>query len=138
LEIQITMNKIIILKFWSVAVGSMDAATGLLLVFSPLLALRLLGIDAPAAEAVVFLSWIGVFVLAVGLSYGFALGSRCRGETVWMITALARMLVAVFLTFRILDGSLAKAWMVVAVSDASVAVLQLMILRAGWWKEVPQ
>lgn len=132
------MNKTNILKFWSAAVGSMDAVTGLLLVFSPLLVLRLLGISAPSAEAVVFLSWIGVFVLAVGLSYGFALGRRSRGETVWMFTSLARLLVAVFLAFRILDGSLAKAWMVVAFSDASVAVVQLLVLRAGWWKEVPQ
>lgn len=132
------MNKNKILKLWSVAVGSMDAVTGLLLVFSPLLVLRLLGISAPPAEAVVFLSWIGVFVLAVGLSYGFALGRRSRGETVWMFTSLARLLVAVFLVCRILDGSLAKAWMVVAFSDASVAVVQLLILRAGWWKEVRQ
>ncbi|MDP3850578.1 MAG: hypothetical protein Q8Q59_08750 [Luteolibacter sp.] len=132
------MNKTNILKLWSAAVGSMDAVTGLLLVFSPLLALRLLGISAPSGEAVVFLSWIGVFVLAVGLSYGFAMGRRSRGETVWMFTSMARLLVAAFLTFRILDGSLAKAWMVVAVSDASVAVVQLLILRAGWWEEVPR
>ena len=82
-----------------------------------------------------FLSWIGVFVLSVGLSYGLALSNRRRGETVWMFTSLARMLVAVFLTFRILDESLDMAWAWVALADAAVAIVQVAILRTGWWKE---
>ena len=84
----------------------------------------------------VFLSWIGVFVMSVGLSYGLALSRRGRGEAVWMFTSLVRIMVAVFLTVRILDGSLQKTWALVAVSDASVAVVQIAILRAGWWREV--
>lgn len=118
--------------------GSMDALTGLLLIVFPEGVLRLLGIAAPAAEAMVFLSWIGVFVMSVGLSYGLALGKRARGETVWIITSVVRMMVAVFLTTRILGGSLEKAWAWVAVADASVAVVQGLILRAGWWKGVPR
>ena len=113
-----TMNKIKFLKFWSVAVGSMDAVTGLLLMFVPALVLGLLNIEPPSPDALVFLSWIGVFVCGVGLSYGLALGKRSRGETVWMFTALIRILVALFLTVKILNGSLAPAWAVVAVSDA--------------------
>ncbi len=130
------MNQTKFLRFWSVAMGSMDALTGLLLIVFPLGVLRLLGIAPPSADAVVFLSWIGVFVMAVGLSYGLALGKRARGETVWIFTAVVRILVAVFLTARILDGSLEKAWAWVAVADASVAVVQGLILRAGWWKGV--
>jgi hypothetical protein len=130
------MNKPTILRFWSAAVGAMDTVTGLLLVVSPETVLRLLKIEPPATEALVFLSWIGVFVMAVGLSYGLALGRRGRGEAVWIFTALVRILVAMFLTFRILDGSLAKAWFAVAFADAAVALVQGFILRAGWWKEV--
>ena len=116
--------------------GGMDACTGLLLVFAPALVLRLLGISPPAGEGLVFISWIGVFVMSVGLSYGLALGGNaCRGEAVWIFTALVRTLVAVFLTIKCLGGSLAAAWLVVAASDAVVAAGQWVILKLGWWRE---
>jgi hypothetical protein len=130
------MNKSNFLKFWSIAVGSMDALTGILLIFFPVLVLKMLNIDLPSADALVFLSWIGVFVMAVGLSYGLALGKRGRAEAVWIFTSLVRIMVAVFLTVRILDGSLQRAWALVALSDAVVALIQIAILRAGWWREV--
>lgn len=130
------MNKIQLLKSWSVAVGSMDAVTGLLLIFFPALVLGMLGIATPSPDALVFLSWMGVFICGVGLSYGLALGSRSRGETVWVFTALIRAMVSVFLTVKIIQGSLTPAWAVVGASDAFVAVVQVAILRAGWWKGV--
>lgn len=130
------MNKIKFLRFWSVAVGSTDAVTGLLLMFFPSVVLGLLNIDPPSPDALVFLSWMGVFICGVGLSYGLALGRRSRGETVWVFTALIRAMVAVFLTVKIIHGSLAPAWAVVGASDAFVAVVQIAILRAGWWKGV--
>lgn len=130
------MTRVRFLKFWSIAVGSMDALTGLLLMFSPMLVLKMLRIEPPSPDALVFLSWIGVFVMSVGLSYGLALGKRSRGEAVWIFTSMVRILVAVFLTVRILDGSLQKAWALVALADASVALVQGIMLRAGWWREV--
>ncbi len=133
------MNRTKFLKLWSVAMGSMDALTGLLLVFAPELVLRMLRIDPPAPEVMVFISWIGVFVMAVGLSYGFALGiRRSRGETAWMFTSLVRLMVAAFLTFHVLDESLARPWALVALSDGAVAAVQIAILRKGWWREVPR
>ncbi len=132
------MNKIQFIKFWSVAVGAMDAVTGLLLIFLPSLVLGMLGIERPSADALVFLSWMGVFICGVGLSYGLALGGRARGETVWIFTALIRAMVAVFLIVRITEGALAPAWAIVGISDACVAVVQIAILRAGWWKGVDQ
>ncbi|MES2657756.1 MAG: hypothetical protein V4689_04010 [Verrucomicrobiota bacterium] len=132
------MNRLKFLKFWSVAVGSMDAVTGLLLVFVPALVLNLLGIETPSADALVFVSWMGVFIAGVGLSYAMALGKRSRGETVWAFTAMIRILVAVFLTIRILDGTLAANWGVVGGCDGIVGLVQVVILRLGWWKEVPE
>lgn len=130
------MTKTRFLKFWSIAVGAMDALTGLLLIFAPDLVLRLLKIKAPSPDAMVYLSWIGVFVMAVGLSYGLALGRhRAAGEVVWMFTALARILVAVFLTIQITGRSISPAWAVVALSDGLVALVQMAILRRGWWRE---
>lgn len=128
------MNKNQFLKVWSVAVGAMDAVTGLLLIFAPALVLGLLGIAPPSADALVFLSWMGVFVCGVGLSYGLALGSRPRGEAVWMFTAMIRLLVALFVALRVFNGSLAPAWALVGISDAAVALVQIAVLRAGWWK----
>jgi hypothetical protein len=132
------MNKREIIKWWSVGAGSMDAVTGLLLIVAPLLVLRVLGIAPLAAAALIFLNWVGVFVLAVGLSYGLALTGRARGEAVWMFTGLVRILVAVFLTIRVVTGAMEPAWLLVAVSDGLVAAGQGVILLAGWWKEVPE
>jgi hypothetical protein len=132
------MNKREIIKWWSVGAGSMDAVTGLLLIVAPLLVLRVLGIAPLAAAALIFLNWVGVFVLAVGLSYGLALTGRARGEAVWMFTGLVRILVAVFLTIRVVTGAMEPAWLLVAVSDGLVAAGPGVILLAGWWKEVPE
>lgn len=130
------MTKTRFLKFWSVAVGSMDALTGLLLIFAPALVLRMLKIEAPSPDAMVLLSWIGVFVMAVGLSYALALGKRRgAGEAAWLFTSLVRILVAVFLVIQITVGNLAPAWWLVALSDGLVALVQMAILRKGWWKE---
>lgn len=129
------MNKNLILKWWSVGTGGMDAMTGLLLIFAPRLVLRLLGIEPLADESLIFLSWVGVFVLAVGLSYGLALTSRARGEVVWMFTGLVRTLVAIFLIVQVVTGALEPAWLLVAAGDGVVAVGQGAILLAGWWRE---
>jgi hypothetical protein len=118
----------------SVALGAMDALTGLMLIFAPALVLRLLGVAPLAAEARVLLSWIGVFVASVGFSYAFALRGGVAAETVWRCTALVRMAVACFLAARIFSGDLALAWALVAASDASVATLQLIGLKARWWQ----
>ena len=111
------MNKLKFLKFWSLAVGSMDGVTGLLLIFVPLQVLKMLGVAPPSADALVFVSWIGVFVMGVGLSYAMALGKRSRGETVWAFTAMIRIMVAIFLTVRILNGSLVANWGLVGGCD---------------------
>lgn len=130
------MTRTRFLRLWSISVGSMDALTGIWLAVAPASVLQLLRIPLPSQDALTFLSWIGVFVMAVGLSYALALGKRGWGEASWMFTSLVRCLVAVFLTIKILNGSLVATWAIVALADASVAIIQIAILRAGWWKEV--
>jgi hypothetical protein len=125
-----------LLKWWSAGVGAMDALTGLGLMFVPVWVLACLRIEAPSAEAIVFLRWIGAFVCAVGLSYGLALfGRKGWGEASWIMTSLARLMVALFLTVQMLRGELEPAWSVVALSDAAVAFVQLTVLWRGGWKE---
>jgi hypothetical protein len=116
-------------RWWSVAVGVMDASTGVLLVFCPGWVLAVLGIAPMAGESLVFLQWIGVFVGAVGLSYALALKGEREGETVWAFTALVRAMVAVFVTANIAGGALEPAWAGVAATDAVVAVVQGIGLR---------
>jgi hypothetical protein len=129
------MNRMKWMRMWSVAVGSMDALTGVLLVVSPAMGLGLLGIDPPGEEGLVFLSWIGVFVMAVGMSYGLALRDWMSAAVVWKFTGLVRLMVAAFLGVKVGMGALAAGWLVVAVSDGLVAVVQLAALAAGWGKE---
>lgn len=129
------MNKQKFLIAWSLAVGAMDAATGILLVFAPSFVTGLLGIAEPAANAAIFLSWMGIFITGVGLSYGFALGGRSEGIAVWKITSLIRLLVAVFVSWKAATGELEPRWLLVAASDAAVAIVQICILKLGWWKE---
>ena len=131
------MNKTTFLNLWSLCVGAMDALTGLLLIIAPLFTLRLMGITPPSVQATVFLGWIGVFVMSVGLGYGLALIRSSYGPPIWFFTALVRTAVAVFVTIRVLDGSLETRWILVGITDAAVAIVQFFILRAGWWKEVP-
>lgn len=128
------------LKFtlgWSALVGAMDGVTGLLLIYAPAGTLAMLGIAPPPAAALVFVKWIGVFVAAVGLSYGLALLNPRHGGMVWAVTALVRILVGVFVVWQISAGELAIPWAVVAVTDLLVAGVQVALLRAGWW-EVPR
>lgn len=119
---------------WSIAVGAMDASTGLLLLAFPERVLAMLGIDAAGLGPTILLRWIGVFVAAVGLSYGLALKGDREGETVWCFTTGVRALVAAFVTSSILLGALEPAWWGVAATDAVVAVVQGAGLWRRWWR----
>ncbi|BCX47060.1 hypothetical protein HAHE_09680 [Haloferula helveola] len=121
-------------KWWSVGVGAMDAATGILLILWPEWVLGMLGVEGVGVESMVFLRWIGVFVGSVGLSYGLALREQRQGKTVWQFTGLVRAGVAVFVTTSILRGSLDRAWIGVAATDALVAAVQAWGLRKEWWR----
>ena len=119
----------------SLAVGAMDATTGLLLVISPSLVFRLLGV--PGTVPPVFPGWIGVFVGSIGLSYVLVLRGAEATATVWIFTAMVRTLVALFLVVKVGTGQLPAAWLTVAAVDATVAAIQWLALRAGCWKDRP-
>lgn len=130
------MNHLKCMHGWSVAVGAMDALTGLLLVFVPSFVPGLLGVPVPDETALMFVSWIGVFVTGVGLSYAMVFSSRRAGAVVWQFTGTIRLLVCVFLTIQVVAGRMPGAWMWVAGADGFVAAVQFWVLRLGWWKEV--
>ena len=117
--------------------GVSDTSTGLMLVFAPAWTLNLMGLHR-MPEPVVFASFIGVFVLSVGLAYLYAASlpwtaaNRPLWKTVWLLTALTRSLVAVFLVWKIIGGQIEPGWITVALSDGALALIQWLGLGKGW------
>ncbi len=117
---------------WLVGLG--DTGTGLLLLFAPTLTLRLMGV-ALAPTPIVFASFVGVFVLGVGISYLVLLPvprEAARWEAQWLVTALIRSLVALFLCVEVATGRMEGAWLAVALTDGVLAVTQWTGLKRGW------
>lgn len=117
--------------------GLSDTATGALLYLAPLLVLRLMGLHPPA-DAAPYIAYIGAFVFSVGLAclYGvFSLIRRedpARIETVWLLTALARAAVAIYLAQAIFTGQLEAPWISVVLFDGTCALFQAIGLHKGW------
>lgn len=136
------MNRSVLLGYQLVA-GVSDTSTGALLIAAPIQALGLIGLHAPEDSAP-FLSFIGAFVLAVGLSYVYGAllvgraGSRSRLETVWLLTAIMRSSVAVFVLTQVLAGSLQGGWLIIAGFDGACVFVQAVGLRKGWLFNVAQ
>jgi len=130
------MNRSLLLAYQS-AIGISDTSTGILLIVAPAFTLRLMGLHA-SADALPFLSFIGAFVLSVGLSclYGALLMLRRAGterlEIVWLLTAFTRSGVAIFLLTQIIPQTLEAGWLTVAASDGACVIFQAIGLRKGW------
>ena len=122
---------------YQVLSGLSDSATGVLLIVAPAWTLRVMGLQA-SPDALPFLSYIGAFVLSVGVAclYGGFLvsrgGSTQKLEVVWLLTAITRGIIAVFITFRVVSGMLETGWITVAVSDGAFALVQAIGLWKGW------
>ncbi|MGA2674893.1 MAG: hypothetical protein ABSE99_16875 [Terracidiphilus sp.] len=130
------MNRPILLGY-QLLTGVSDTSTGALLIVVPALTLRLMHLRA-ASDASVYLSFIGSFVLAVGLSclYGaflvFRNGGRTKLEIVWLLTAFIRASVAIFVIGQVLVSTLEAGWLTVAAADGACVLIQAIGLRKGW------
>jgi hypothetical membrane protein len=126
-----------ILIGYQLLTGCSDTATGALLMIAPELTLRLMGLHADAG-ALVYISFIGAFVFSVGLAclYGamvaFRRGNRTKLEVVWLLTAITRASVAIFIVGRVLVSSLDPGWLTVAAADGACVLIQAIGLRKGW------
>ena len=130
------MKRTLLLGYqWLTALS--DSGTGIMLLFVPEFTLRMMGVHAPA-DAIVYISYIGAFVFSVGMAclYGVRLLARqcnpVRLETVWLITAIARAMVAAYVATSVLTLRLDPGWIGVAVFDGACAVLQVAGVRKGW------
>ncbi|HEX4756555.1 MAG TPA: hypothetical protein VH308_01185 [Terracidiphilus sp.] len=130
------MNRPILFAY-QLLTGFSDTTTGALLLVVPELTLRMMHLSAPP-EALIYISFIGAFVLSVGLSciYGAFLvyrgGGRARLEVIWLLTALTRASVAIFVAGQIMAGALEAGWLTVAAVDGACVLIQAMGLRNGW------
>jgi hypothetical protein len=130
------MNRPILLAY-QLLIGLSDTCTGVLLIVAPAFTLKLMHLNVPS-DALPYLSFIGAFVLPVGLSclYGALLtwrrGSKSKLDIVWLLTAFMRASVAVFVTAQILAGTLETGWITVAAADGACVLIQAIGLRKGW------
>jgi hypothetical protein len=126
-----------ILLLYQLLLGASDTSTGLLLLAAPALTLHLMRLH-PAPDALPYLSYIGAFVLSVGLAclYGAFLTSRphftAKLEVIWLLTGITRATVSLFVFFNVFTGTLESGWLTVALSDGAIALIQFTGLARGW------
>lgn len=122
---------------YQIVAGCCDASTGALLLVAPALTLRLMLLRAPD-DALVYISFIGAFVLATGLAYLYGAYLVLRGryasklQVLWLLTALTRASVAIFVIGQVLSGALPMGWTSVAAADGACVLIQATGLRRGW------
>lgn len=115
------------------ATGLMDVLTGILLILAPAMTLKLMQVT-PRDEAPELVSYIGVFVFAVGGSHFLAGAfptdqvSRERWRTIWKTSALVRFSVAAYVTVKVVSQVLEPRWLSVAITDCLVASVLLLLL----------
>lgn len=114
-----------------------DTGTGALLCLAPLFTLRLMKIHPPQ-DAAPYIAYIGAFVFSVGLAclYGVRLltkgeAAECM-ETLWLVTAIMRSAVAIYIVKSIVTGQLEPAWITIALFDGACALIQAVGLRNRW------
>jgi hypothetical protein len=135
------MKRGVLLGYQLIA-GLSDTTTGLLLIVAPATTLHLMSLHA-LSDSLPFLSYIGVFVLSVGIAFlygAWLLTTRPvliqKLETVWLLTAITRGLVAAFVVSHVFSGSLEPGWITVALTDGAFALLQTIGLARGWLSNV--
>ncbi len=130
-----------ILYLYQLLTGLSDSLTGALLIVAPGFTLRLMGLRTPA-DALPYISFIGAFVLSVGLAclYGALIvarrGSPCKMETIWLLTAITRASVAIIVLAQIATHTLEAGWLSVVIADGACVLIQSIGLRKGWLAHV--
>ncbi len=120
------------IKFYQWAVGGMDACTGFLLVFFPVWTLHLMGMTQ-IPEPADIISFVGIFVMSVGLSYFLVREKDVEGwEMQWRVTGVMRACVACFLMWKIAMAGWEVRWATVLFTDIFIAVVQFAGLKKGW------
>lgn len=132
----IIRRKVKAVKIWSTLMGLVNLLLGLLLVVFPVTFANMLDLVTADSDVRAALRGLGVLVAGMGLSYFLALGPHKGGRMVWFVTALLHGGMAVALVWLFEVDWLASNWLFVALYALLVAMLQMAVLRAGWWASV--
>ncbi len=120
------------IKLFQWCVGACDACTGLLLVLVPVWTLHLMRMES-LPDPPDIISFVGIFVFAVGISYFLVNADDVAGwKMQWRITALVRLLVAAFLLWKITASGWEIRWVSVLLTDLTIATIQIIGLKRGW------
>jgi drug/metabolite transporter (DMT)-like permease len=127
---------------YQIFIGLSDASTGVLLIVAPETTLHMMRLHA-SQDVLPYLSYVGVFVLSVGIACLYGGGLLAvrpvlvqKLEAVWLLTAITRGLVAIFVVAKIFSGLLEPGWITVALTDGAIALLQAIGLTRGWLSNV--
>ena len=130
------LREMLLLYQW--VAGLCDAGTGLLLLVFPVLTFHVMGLRT-VPQPVAFARYIGVFVMAVGITYLWTVTRWRLNEhavlvwlTQWKITAFVRACVAVFILWQLSTRALELRWISVALTDGIFAAVQVTGLRQEW------
>lgn len=127
-----------LLKAYQWITGLSDTSTGIMLCLAPEFTVRMMGLHAPE-DAAPYIGYIGAFVLSVGLGclYGVRVISRPamapRLQMIWLLTAIPRAAVAIYILGAIASGALELGWLSVVVFDGACVVIQAIGLRKRWY-----
>jgi hypothetical protein len=90
-------------------------------------------------QPIAFASFIGAFVMSVGLTYlwvairwPISTAAASRWQTQWIITALVRTVIALFILSEVVTGTMESTWITVSLSDGVLAIIQWFGLSRGW------
>lgn len=130
------MKRLLLLTY-QIGTACSDTLTGASLMIAPAFTMRLMNV-AVDPVALIYIGYIGAFVLGVGLSCAYgalvlvAGGDRRRVQMVWLLTAIVRGSVAAFVTAHVFSHELAAPWIGVAVFDGLCALVQGIGLQREW------
>lgn len=124
-------------RVYTALVGAMDFLTGIGLLVTPALTLRLMGAGVPANGAIVFVRLVGVFVAAVGASYLWTARASEEGaiRTALTLTIFFRVGAGTYAGAAVLAGWLEPAWLLVAATDLACVAAQSWFLQQGVRRE---
>lgn len=122
-------------KLYNLFAGLLDSLTGIVLIFNPVFILSIMGISE-SFDSIVFIKYVGVFVFSTGASYFFTFAEKyfkipslSLSILIWHITSLTRILVAIFVFLKVLQGELSIPWLLVGFSDLSLALFQVYLIQ---------
>lgn len=120
--------------FFTAGIGALDLLSGLALIFVPAQVLAVAGLESE--DDLLLLSFVGAFVLAIGVVYLGAAWHWARRRApstlraVWVSTAVVRLVVGSFVVAHVALDSFEPLWIWVGLADLTIAAIQL----TGWWR----